>query len=92
MAKNKKKVAPTKVTSEELEDIRKFVDAINQTQLQVGALEVQKTQHIERIKMIQKSLIDFQAKLKEIYGDVSVNINDGTIKPIEDGGTVDKKN
>jgi hypothetical protein len=92
MAKSKKKATPTKVSEEQLTSLRQFVDGINQTQLQIGSLEVQKALHVERVKSIQKSLVEYQGKLKEIYGDVSVSIIDGTIKPIQDGGAVDKKN
>ena len=35
--------------------------------------------------VLKKDLQEFQNKLEEEYGKVSINIQDGTIKEIEDG-------
>jgi len=77
----------TKVTEEELKSVQEKVNSINQLQMQVGGLEVQKTVGIEQIKTVQSELAKLQNELEEKYGKVSVNLQDGTIKPIEEDET-----
>ena len=74
----------TKITDEELKSVQEKVNSINQLQMQVGGLEVQKTIAIENIKTVQGELGKLQNELEEKYGKVSVNLQDGTIKPIEE--------
>ena len=74
----------TKITEEELKSVQEKVGQINQLQMQVGGLEVQKTIGIENIKTVQGELTKLQNELEEKYGKVSVNLQDGTIKPIEE--------
>ena len=74
----------TKITEEELKGIQEKVGKINQLQMQVGGLEVQKTIGIENIKTVQGELTKLQNELEEKYGKVSINLQDGTIKPIEE--------
>ena len=74
----------TKITEEELKGIQEKVGQINQLQMQVGGLEVQKTIGVENIKTVQGELTKLQNELEEKYGKVSVNLQDGTIKPIEE--------
>ena len=73
-----------KITEEELKGVQEKVGQINQLQMQVGGLEVQKTIGIENIKTVQGELGKLQNELEEKYGKVSVNLQDGTIKPIEE--------
>ena len=73
-----------KITEEELKGIQEKVGQINQLQMQVGGLEVQKTIGIENIKTVQGELTKLQNELEEKYGKVSVNLQDGSIKPIEE--------
>ena len=85
MAKNKK------LTKKELESIQGRVNGINQLQMQIGGLEVQKNAAVSQIKELQNELNVVQGELEKKYGRVSVNINDGTIKA-EENGSIDKKN
>lgn len=73
-----------KITEEELKGVQEKVGQINQLQMQVGGLEVQKTIGIENIKTVQGELGKLQNELEEKYGKVSVNLQDGTIKPVEE--------
>ncbi len=73
-----------KITDKELKSVQEKVGQINNLQLQVGGLEVQKTIGVEQIKAAQVDLNDLQKTLEEKYGKVSVNLQDGTIKPIEE--------
>ncbi len=87
MATYKKKpkaidLKPKSVTEEELKVIRQFVDMLNQLQIKIGGLEFQKKSLLDQIEVTQRNLYNNNDKLKEKYGDVSVNIQDGTIKPL----------
>ena len=58
--------------------------------MEVGGLEVQKNIAVDRLKEAQGALTVVQRGLEKKYGKVSVNINDGSLKPIIDEQT-DKK-
>jgi len=85
MATYKKKpktvdLKPKTVTEDELKIIRAFVDTLNKQQMRVGNLEVQKKMMVDQIMLTQEQLYKNNELLKQTYGDVSVNIEDGTIK------------
>jgi hypothetical protein len=86
----KKKAAATKVTAEELKNVQEKVTIINRQQMEIGGLEMQKQVAIERLKEAQGSLGVVQRSLETKYGKVSVNLNDGSLKPMED--EANKKN
>ena len=81
----------TKLTKSELEELQLDIRYINDWQMKIGSLEVQKTDLLANIIGSQKRLKDVQDKLRKKYGDVIINIHDGTLKPREDDGEVDKK-
>jgi len=58
--------------------------------MNVGGFELQKAIAIERVKEAQGALQVVQDSLEKKYGQVSVNINDGSLKEIKD--EVNKKN
>ncbi len=90
--KNTKKSQDLKINNDELNKIQGLVRTINQLQSQIGGLEIQKSLAIQRLHSFQRDVDTFQVELKNKYGNVSVNIQDGTLKeiPIED--EVNKKN
>ena len=83
-----------KITDEQLTELQGHVNRINSAQLQLGQLESQKHGVVNAIPQLQAQLKEFQDKLEEAYGKVSINIQDGTIQeiPEEDGqaNTYDK--
>ncbi len=79
-----------KVTDEELKSVQEKVALINQVQMQVGGLEVQKAMAIESLKARQQELQVIQTSLEEKYGKVSVNLQDGTISELPED-EADKK-
>ena len=68
-----------KITPEELVELQKFVGNLNQVQMELGKLELQKSQAISAYAEVQKSMSEFQKGLEEVYGQVSINIEDGAI-------------
>ena len=79
-----------KITDEELKSVQEKVNVINQVQMQIGGLEVQKNIALDTIKAGQVDLQVIQKELEEKYGKVSVNLTDGTISEIPED-EVDKK-
>ena len=80
-----------KITDEELKSVQEKVNKINQAQMQVGGLEVQKNVALEQIKALQMDLQVIQKELEEKYGQVTVNLTDGTISEIPKENESDKE-
>ena len=55
-----------KITPEELVELQKFVGNLNQVQMELGKLELQKSQAISAYAEVQKSMSEFQKGLEEI--------------------------
>jgi len=79
-----KKTDDLKITDEELKLIQEKVQEINNLQMQVGGLEIQKQMGVAQVNQAQVQLGELQKTLEEKYGKVSVNLTDGTIKEIEE--------
>tara|TARA_B110000003_G_scaffold254199_1_gene270026 strand:- start:2007 stop:2294 length:288 start_codon:yes stop_codon:yes gene_type:complete len=95
MANKKKKLVDLKpqvdkLTEKELKSIQDIVKLINNCQMQIGGLETQKFDAMSKLKHFQSELNKVQLELENKYGKVSVNIQDGAIKPEQD--EIDKKN
>jgi len=73
-----------KVTEEQLTKMQNIVNAINSGQQELGRLELQKSQMITRVMSFQEAIGHLQKELEEEYGQVDINIQDGTIKYQED--------
>ena len=73
-----------KITDEQLKDLQGIIGQVNQAQLSVGQLETQKAGIMAGIGDLQMKLKGMQDSLEEEYGKVTVNIQDGTIKELED--------
>jgi len=82
-------MSENKITQEQLEELQGYVGKLNNVASQIGNLELQKHQLNHAGIEIQNDLRKFQAKLEEKYGKVSVNLQDGTYKPIEEEEVVD---
>ena len=79
-----KKTKDLKITDEQLQNLQGLVNQVNQAQLSVGQLETQKAGIIAAIGDFQMKLKTVQNELEEEYGAVSINIQDGSIKELED--------
>lgn len=73
-----------KITPEQLEELQGYIGKLNNAATQIGNLELQKHQINHAANEVQNDLNKFQTKLEEKYGKVTVNIQDGTYKPIEE--------
>jgi hypothetical protein len=72
----------TKVTKDELKSIQDKVGQINNLQMQIGGLTVQQSKAVEMLESLQTELNVIQTSLESKYGQVSVNIQDGSLKEI----------
>ena len=78
-----------KITKDELKSVQDKVSLINNAQMQIGGLEVQKTLIIETLKSLQTELNVIQTSLESKYGKKSISIVDGTLKDIpSENGTL----
>jgi predicted nuclease with TOPRIM domain len=68
-----------KIAKKELTKLQDLVKNYNQHQLKLGELEVEKHRLLHSISNVQEELQKFQDELKETYGEVSIDINDGKI-------------
>ena len=93
MAKKEKAVdlKPQKITDEQLEKIQAIISNINQFNSEIGRIEGQKHDLLHQRQISQDGLKAVQNELKEQYGTINVNIQDGSIKYTEDE-QADKKN
>ena len=92
MNKQVEDVKMEKISEEQLKELQGHVNKINQAQLQLGGLESQKHTLLHTIASMQTELSEFQNKLEEEYGKVSINIQDGTIAPLPEENVEDEAN
>jgi hypothetical protein len=71
-----------KITDEQLKELQSLVNEINKSQLSIGQLETQKSIMLEGVSQLQSKLRGMQSSLEEEYGQVSVNIQDGSISEL----------
>ena len=82
-------MSENKITQEQLEELQGYVGKLNNVATQIGNLELQKHQLNHIATETQTDLNKFQVKLEEKYGKVSINIQDGTYKPIKEEEVVE---
>jgi hypothetical protein len=71
------------IKKEELTELQDLVKNFNQHQLKLGEIEIEKHQILHGASKIQEDLQKFQDGLREEYGDITININDGSFEKIE---------
>lgn len=77
-------MAKNKIKKEELKDLQTKVVNINNLQYKLGALEIEKNKVLQSYDVAKTELKTLQLALKEVYGGVSIDVNDGSIKKIEE--------
>ena len=93
MAKTNKKITKDlKVTDEELKKIQNLVKTINQLQMSIGGLEIQKSIAVQRLHAFQRDIDAFQIEIRDKYGDVSVDLQSGILQETPRQNEVNKKN
>ena len=77
--KELKGIKPEKITDEQLKKVQETVNTINRAQIELGSMELKKHEMLHQLAGVKDELTLLQDELKEEYGTVDVNINDGTI-------------
>jgi FtsZ-binding cell division protein ZapB len=70
---------PVSISEEQLKKVQELVNSINRAQMEIGSNEVKKHGLMHQVSGVQEKLNEVQAELKEQYGTVDININDGMI-------------
>ena len=72
-----------KLSEVELKELQEVINKINEVQLQIGGLELQKQELLLLGGQAKLALGETQKKLEETYGQVSIDIQNGEIKENE---------
>ena len=80
-----------KVTDEQLKELQEIVNKLNQIQMQIGGLALQKHELSHAMVEVNSDLIEKKKKLEKEYGDITINMTDGTITEKEKEDASDKK-
>ncbi len=73
-----------KIKEEQLNEIKQIQAELNETLISIGYLESEKHALLHRIKTINEKDVELKKKLEKEYGNINVNIEDGTYTLIEE--------
>ena len=71
-----------KISTEQLEKLQNFVNALNNGVMQLGTIEKQKHELLHQIAQVEGELKGFQKDLEDEYGKISINTKDGSYTEI----------
>lgn len=81
-----------KITKEELEKLQAKISVLNNLQYKLGALAVDQNKVLKAFDTVREELRTMQMGLKETYGNVSINVEDGSLTETEEADEqADKK-
>lgn len=78
-----------KLNKEELEKVTELTNKANQIAMQLGSLDVQKSLLREQFKENNVLIEESKKELMEKYGNISIDLKDGTISEAEEDVTKD---
>lgn len=73
-----------KIKKEQLDIINKQQTELHKIISDIGMLEAQKHAALHSISKINEDINEFKGKLEEEYGQVNIDLVDGSYKPIEE--------
>jgi|TARA_R100001510_G_scaffold57293_1_gene64882 hypothetical protein len=77
-------MSKNKITKEELEQLQAKVSVLNNLQYKLGALAVDQNKVLKAFDTVREELRTMQMELKETYGNVSINVEDGSLTETEE--------
>ena len=77
-------MSKNKITKEELEQLQAKVSVLNNLQYKLGALAVDNNKVLKAFNTVREELRTMQMELKETYGNVSINVEDGSLTETEE--------
>ncbi len=72
-----------KLTEEQLESVKKAQGKINAILVEIGFLEARKAEFLGAHFEAAKALEEVKTELKEEYGDITINLTDGSFDKVE---------
>jgi len=66
------------LTDEQLRILKSKLEALTKTHAEIGILEAKKHDMLRTALALREKLQDYQQELQKEYGDISINIEDGT--------------
>jgi len=72
-----------KITDDQLKKVSDQQNKLTQLLTNIGVLEVQKRNLTSNVKILSEEIEQTKKELEEEYGSVNINLQDGTITPIE---------
>ena len=89
---SKVKELTTKITDEQLKLLQEQQGKLNEVLRTIGVLETQKSNVLKEVESISKQVEATKKELEEEYGQININLNDGTYEDIvEEVSTADAK-
>ena len=83
MGKKKNKVVdlkPEVISKDQLERVQNIVSAVNKLHADIGKIEAQKHNLLHTLAQGNDQLNEVQEEIRKEYGEVNINIQDGTIE------------
>jgi allophanate hydrolase subunit 1 len=83
MGKKKNKVVdlkPEAISKDQLERVQNIVSAVNKLHADIGKIEAQKHNLLHTLAQGNDQLNEVQEEIRKEYGEVNINIQDGTIE------------
>ena len=71
-----------KISTEQLEKLQNFVNALNNGIMQLGTIEKQKHELLHQVAQVEGELKGFQKELEDEYGNITINVKDGSYTEI----------
>ena len=81
----------SKIKKKELEKLQEVVKQLNKIQSQLGSIELQKHGLLHESAGLQDGLKKLQDELEEEYGQVTINLEDGSYTEITEEDESDKE-
>ena len=83
MSNKKNKVVdlkPEAISKDQLERVQNIVSAVNKLHADIGKIEAQKHNLLHTLAQGNDQLNEVQEEIRKEYGEVNINIQDGTIE------------
>ena len=83
MGKKSNKVVdlkPEAISKDQLEKVQNIVSAVNKLHADIGKIEAQKHNLLHTLAQGNDQLNEVQEEIRKEYGEVNINIQDGTIE------------
>ena len=79
-----KDLKPVSISEDQLKEIQTMVQQMNNAQMEIGRIETRKHIINHEFTLMEGNMRKKQTELQEQYGEVNINIQDGTITYPED--------